>query len=222
MTYHCPNWKEVFRSFVGMVGEVHMKKVSMGLVVVLSFAFAACELDKTDEGVTDDTITGDNTTTETVEAVYKWVRISDDPDNESLSTCGNNNPGADIDAVAIVRGGSIIGWVDQIVADKLGSTCGTNTAANPNEVKGNELDPDASDAENMFLSLNGGEISVHFADMTTGTEIVIQKGDQIKVFEIPGTGSGQTEYYDVDLCEDAGCATSLALGNGSGEAQFTY
>ena len=198
-----------------------MKKAVTAIVLgVFMVALSACELDKGNEGVTEGTTPTDNGgETVTPTGTYKFIRVMDDTTNEQLSTCTNPNPGADIDAVAVLRGGTIIGWASQVFGDELGSVCAKNTAANPNTALAQSDETDPMDSENLFVSLNGGSIVVRFADSTTGSDITLQSGDTIKVFEVPGTSA---DYYYVDACEDSACSKSKELGHGSGEATFSF
>jgi hypothetical protein len=194
-----------------------MKKL-LALISILAFAGFACELDKgSDAG---DTITGQDTVTETAADTvtptgYTWVRILDTSD-KACST----NPGADIDAVAIIHSENIVAyggsadWGD-------GKKCEKNTANSENEVLGANDEDNWKDADNKFLSLNGGDVVVEMKDQTTSAAYQIQKGDTIRVFEVGGDDNNGDEAYEVYLCKDTTCADSVKVGNGFGEQDFT-
>lgn len=198
-----------------------MKIRSMGLLALLAVAglmMFACEA-SVDDGETTDTVTGTDTVADTTPATtYSWIRIADDPTNSTLDNC-TVNPGADIDAIAVYRGGALLGWAGKIIATNLGDVCTGSAADDPNEALGPSDETDGSDSDNLFVALNGGEIVARIDDEITGDQIVLQEGDQVWVYEVVGTAP---EYYYVDLCEDQNCATSIEIGHGTGEGKFTY
>jgi len=146
---------------------------------------------------------------------YKWIRIKDDATNQSLVYC-YWNPGADIDAVELLRSGSGIGWATEVVATGLGTKCTKNTAADASKVTGPADETSFQDPNNLFVSLNGGEILVAFGDGAGGLQD-IRSGDQVRVTEIVGDFS---EFYTITLCNDSSCSVAVELGRNKGLATF--
>lgn len=127
---------------------------------------------------------------------FTWIRITDDPTNKSLDSClPTNTPGADIDAVALVRAGEIVGYATQVAADlnkdvnQKGEPC-TNDYQDASEAEG---EPDAT-FQTGSVSLNGGSIMLQVAD---GAQIM--SGDVIRVFEVGAAAVGVPEKYSVAI-----------------------
>jgi len=149
---------------------------------------------------------------------YKWVRIKDDPANQSLVNC-YFNPGADIDSIELIRNGTGIGWATEVVATGLGTQCVKNTAADPAKVLGPMDELNYWDPNNLFLSLNSGEVVVAFGDGAGGLQD-IRSGDQIRVTSWDHSGEAYSDVYHVTLCNDSACAVAIELGSNSGVATF--
>ena len=153
-----------------------------------------------------DMVMGDTTMGDTTAApVYTYLVIydSEKPD------CSTNGPGADIDAIQLERGGSVVG------VGLIGSS--DYAASNPNSVGtctmcGKNADkpcshggdqcscadsamgaPDAklycgATVDVGYVSLNGGSLQFAFGDATgAGTAVALKSGDKIKVWEVDET-----------------------------------
>ena len=148
------------------------------------------------------------------------------------ATCSGTGPGADIDFVAVWRGGKLLG------VGKKGTTTykpGTTTGCDKNEHAdakavdgmtggfgdlcrkgGKDVDCKDSDLSEGYLSLGGGSVELRFgkcqkADAAkpdnsecdgTGDLITLQPGDEIDVHEIGATY--QTKYNMKCVCADEG------------------
>jgi len=199
-----------------------MRKYLWTVLGVVAFAVLGCELDKNSA----DAITGDGVVQPDGQQPtysYTWVVIRDGNNQTSTAgTCGVN-PGADIDAVFLLKGGqqyppSVVEGQERTCLDKC------KPATEPDNVQDckrllskitaqDEDNPD--DTENKFISLAGGEIAVQFAPQ--GTPLKIEKGDTVKVFEVQGT---LPETYYVFICDDAAGTHCADLGSGSGPVDF--
>ncbi len=129
-----------------------------------------------------------------VQGPFLWVRLLDDPNNESVKTCNTfNNPGADIDAVELIRGGTTLGFATEVVsaidADpwKYGKICDNKTGDEQTALG----KPDATPLAGS-VSLNGGALLVSF-----GTGVALQSGDIIRVYEAAEDTGGIAESYRV-------------------------
>ena len=143
--------------------------------------------------------------------LYRLVAIIDVERKVMTSfACGaSNNPGSDIDAVALIRGGKVIGYGSMESSTYFtpgqtgdecangscsGGTCkyatvgGVFTQADlvartlgpPNAVIGNKSSDDTG-----YMSLNGGTLQLQIGDTNgKGSAQTIKSGDQIKVFEV--------------------------------------
>jgi len=165
-----------------------------------------------------------------------YVRIADGPENNTLTgDCGGGNPGADIDAVVLIRpdGTEFYALSVEEDSDVLGQVCHANDKDDVNSVLGQ---PDACAKENGsgcgdngypenyncecaggssewagYFSLNGGAIIVSFEN---DTELLC--GDKVIVYEMYNPEfPGSEETYEVALGTEAGSflnQTSFSAG----------
>ena len=149
-------------------------------------------------GATDDASTGDTTALNTY--AYIVIYDSEKPD------CSTTGPGADIDGVELIAGGSTIGVGLKGSANYAASNpnnVGTCTMCGKNADKecahgGDKCDcadsamgaPDAklycgNTVDTGYISLNGGSIEFAIGDANGGGKsVTIQSGDHIKVHEV--------------------------------------
>ena len=124
-----------------------------------------------------------------------------------------NAHGADIDAVGLFSGSSLIGYFDTVDYAE-GGLCPNklSTMMNPDEAKGA---PDASLTEG-FVSLGGGWLIGEFSGQPE-----LQSGDTLVVYEVGSKCSGNTscggvdEGYEVFVAEDLDCVNSGPYPYGS-------
>jgi hypothetical protein len=165
-------------------------------------------------------------------AALFFVRIADSLDNTTLyGDCGGGNPGADIDAVVLVRPDGTEYYAATVETDDIGYVCDHNDHDDINTVLGGpdgcagELgsgcgdygyitNPDcqcAGGTDNLvgYYSLNGGSVIVSFEQ---GTELLC--GDQIAIFEMYNPEiAGSEETYTVSFGD--------AFGNFIGQTEFS-
>ena len=109
-----------------------------------------------------------------------WIRITDDPENESLQVClPFNSPGADIDAVELYRNGELLGYATEAVADLNKDVAQKGKPCDNDYGDGKlALGPPDAGTQTGSVSLGGGQIMLQLADGAT-----IMAGDVIKVHE---------------------------------------
>ena len=165
------------------------------------------------------------TCTEGQSAGLFFVRIADDLDNITLTgDCGAGNPGADIDAIVLVRPDGTEFFADTVEedADIAGAVCETNDKDDINTVIGEpdgcakdlgcgcgdhgyptNPECDCAGGDNKWVgyySLNGGAIIVSFEE---GAELLC--GDSVAVYEMYNPEvAGSEETYQVAYGDDAG------------------
>jgi hypothetical protein len=216
-----------------------MKKLFAILAVfALGTGVLACDFGEEDDATTmeEDTFVPENDTstpdedvalvgdcTDGQSAGLFYVRIADDADNATLTTCGNGNPGVDIDGIVLVRpdGTEYYAATVEEDADVVGGVCEKNDKDDINTVLGqpdgcvkelgcgcgdfgypNNPDCECSDSGNYvgYYSLNGGAIIVSFDE---GAEILC--GDQIVVYEMWNPDvAGSEEAYQVAYGDENG------------------
>jgi hypothetical protein len=167
-----------------------------------------------------------------------FVRIADDLDNSTLTgDCGGGNPGADIDAIVLVRPDGTEFYADTVEEDSdvAGEVCETNSKDDLMAVVGQPdgcakdlgcgcgdhgypTNPDCDCAGGDekwtgYYSLNGSAIIVSFEQ---GAEILC--GDQVVVYEMYNPEvAGSEETYEVAYGDEMGnfiCQTDYSTGTG--------
>lgn len=194
-----------------------MKKWWSLLVALLFvFAYSACDFGEGEEDaaggeVVEETIGGEVTPQDLTgectpgdSAGYFYVLIKDDwTQNSALdpNACTAGNPGADIDFVELQNtdGTDTKGYavVDSFVE---GDTNCPNDKADPTAGTIGEWDAVVGpDEYSGYLSLNGGELIVHFEDNQGSVEILC--GDIIHIVEVFNEDKPEQteEYYTVDI-----------------------
>lgn len=157
---------------------------------------AATDVGATDAGGSADTTASQDAGAVDPPASYTWVVIFDD-----TKTCTGTGPGADIDAIAVYRGGKLIGVGKPGTADYAKSAvagCETNGHAKAADVEactGPLGDIDPKEISTGYLSLGAGSVQlqvggcangdtdVHKCD-GKGDAIKFQDGDEIDVYEV--------------------------------------
>ena len=174
-------------------------------------------------------------------AGFVKVRIADKEDNPTLTDC-NTNPGADIDAIVIVREDGTEEYAATVAEDmdQVGGVCPQNDKDDMNTVlgvpdacvkdlgcgcgeEGYDNNPDC-DCENDYVgyySLNGSAIILGF---DAGVEIACQ--DLIRVYEmynpeVAGSEEGYKIYYG-DAEGNWSTASDISTGNGEIEVIWTW
>ncbi len=167
-----------------------------------------------------------------------YVRIADDLDNVTLTgDCGAGNPGADIDAIVLVRpdGTEFYAATVETDMDVAGAVCATNDKDDVNTVLGQpdgcakdlgcgcgengyptNPDCDCAGGDNKWVgyySLNGGDIIVSFDE---NAELLC--GDSVAVYEMYNPDvAGSEEAYQVAYGDENGNfigQTDFATGTG--------
>jgi hypothetical protein len=198
---------------------------ALGLVALL--ATGACSsstgADADGTSTAGDASTGTDTTgtdATTQKAQYKAIVIFDKSEDPTFvnGKCGSS-PGADIDAVALYRGGVLIGVGKPTTANydtSKASTC-DNKKNIVSSVEG-PLDGHvyANSPDTGYLSLNGGSVELQFGKCAAGTDVLtcdgkgdlvaVQDGDEIDVYEVDttykasGGGPEKGNAYDGCVC----------------------
>lgn len=206
-----------------------MKRFGLLAVLVLVLGLFGCAFGNDGEDTTSedtaalDTTAGDTTADAVVEdAFFKYVAIADDPDNIVTNGC-NTNPGADIDCVELMRGGTtaadVVATAGSIVkvSDLPEGACETNDKDDETEVLGAQngvVDPD-TDTYTGYFSLNGREIWIELSN-----DEYLQDGDTLHVVEMynPDNPNATIEKYTVSVTDDtAGEWLELVSGVSTGE-----
>ena len=202
-----------------------MKKLLLwGVISVLGLALACGPLDENGdvtEGV-DGTVDGTGGGDGTQQLTYSWVLIQDElTDTEACTT----NPGADIDAVQLYRGGEEIATAGGNPIFHSGNVCETNTASDPSKITGEPDEDNPEDSNNLFLSLNGGYVLFQMFESGSTDPVVFQNGDTLQVYEVfnPDNSDKTKEGYQVYICPDSSGDTSQCkyIGEGKGDGTFT-
>ncbi len=187
---------------------------------LMASPLVACDdaLDTPDTIITPDT-TADTTPDVIVTKTYGAVYIQDLWDNKATN-CGSTtearmSPGADIDAIELLNGNTILGNVDTVrgVVDPDGvSKCANNAYTDFNVVKGV---PDATkNFDGNYVSLEGGWLIAEFGEVGgPGKALDILVGDTLKVYELGksspiyagGNDASKDEPYEVWLATDLSC-----------------
>jgi hypothetical protein len=191
-----------------------MKMNKIGLAFVLGFGISACGSSDTTTGADAAAVYKMDAATPDVVAVaapvYTWIAIQDVERSETAAfTCGaTNGPGADIDAVALVRGGLAVGYgmkTSANYAPGLAAESCANTECSGANCKYASIStkfspavlaarteglPDAivnkSTDDEGYMSLNAGLLQIQIGDTVGGGTVgqQIQSGDQIMVYEV--------------------------------------
>jgi hypothetical protein len=225
-----------------------MKKIFAILAVfALGTGVLACDFGEDEDTTTfeeeDTTVVPEDDTADPIEvgvctegqsADLFFVRIADDLDNATLADdCGAGNPGADIDAIVLVRpdGTEFFASTVEEDADVAGGVCDTNDKDDINTVLGQpdgcakdlgcgcgdhgyptNPECDCADGDKKWVgyySLNGGAIIVSFEQ---SAELLC--GDQVAVYEMYNPEvAGSEETYQVAYGDD--------LGNFIGQADYS-
>ena len=189
-----------------------MKKYLGILCIFTMMLAAACSSSTGDDGGDDqDAVAGDSTTDETdagstdagttpdavaPAASYTWVVIFDD-----TKTCTGTGPGADIDTVAVYRGGKLIGVGKPTTPDYAAGgakDCDKNGHAKAADVEacaGPLGDINPKEISTGYLSLGGGSVELQIGGCANGKEtlhecdgkgdaVAIKDGDEIDVYEV--------------------------------------
>lgn len=221
---------------------------------MLSFSFVSCDFggdDETDTAVEeemaaepDETAEEDGFTgvcEEGQTAGFVKVRIADNEDNATLKDC-NTNPGADIDAIVIVKGDGTEEYAATVAddPDMVGGICPQNDKDDVNTVlgvpdacakdlgcgcgdDGYDRNPDCTCDNNYvgYYSLNGSAIIVGF---DAGVDIGCK--DLIRVYEMYNPEvAGSQEAYKIFYGDAEGnwsTASDVATGNGEVEVVWTW
>lgn len=205
-----------------------------------------------DAGGTDTTAGGDTTAADTAAAKTTYASIVIyDGSKTKPATCDGTGSGADIEAVALKRGGKFIAVGKPGSADYKESAgkCPDNKHAEADDIEAVTGAPgtiDTKAAENGYLSLGGGSVEVQFGACTGGGKdkakdcdgkgdvTAIEDGDEVWVYEIGPTYKTQyslfsgckclAEGFEVDARETKGAsaASDNVLGGSNGDiASFT-
>lgn len=210
-----------------------MRKLMLPFAIIglLASPMLACDVEDTADGDTSssDTTTTDGTTTDTgpgetvTGPTYAAVIVDDSqifPTHRVVGTdpCATassplNAHGADIDAVGLFSGATLIGYFD-FVDYQEGGLCPNkqNTRTDPDDAKGA---PDASLTEG-FVSLGGGFLIGEFSGGTA-----LESGDIITVYEVGSKCGNNTscggvdEGYEVFVATELDCVNQSAYPYGS-------
>ncbi len=228
-----------------------MKKLFAILAVfALGTGVLACDFGEDEDATTyedDTTVIPENDTTVKPQeglcdpgesASLFFVRIADDLDNATLDgDCGAGNPGADVDAIVLIRpdGTEYFAATVEEDADVAGRVCENNDKDDINTVLGQpdgcakdlgcgcgdhgyptNPDCDCAGGDSKWVgyySLNGGAIIVSFEQ---GAELLC--GDQVAVYEMYNPEvAGSEETYQVAYGDDTGNwigQSDIATGTG--------
>jgi hypothetical protein len=196
----------------------------IGLACVLGLGRAGCKAAQVSE--TDASRTKDSSTPDPGASGYTFVFIRDVESQQfSFSCSATNAPGTDIDAVALIRKGQVIGYLMKgsaaftpetvacAPADCSGGDCTYASSSSPTKeaqlIPRTEGPPDAvvrgSTNDTGYMSLNGGSLQAQFGDGSGNPPAqVILSGDQIKVYEVDqsyktasNTGECTPEHYQL-------------------------
>jgi hypothetical protein len=190
-----------------------MKKlVSLLSVLVMGVAFSGCDFGSDDNGGDDtiagqDTVGGEDTAQDVLvaEEGYTYVRIIDDLANVVDVGCQAGNPGADIDAIELMRGGqdaaSVVATAGDIVdvsdvPEANATACAANDKDDPSEVLG-VADGVAGDGTfTGYFSLNGRTLDVQLWD-ATDAPVEMTVGDFLHVVEMHNNTPESAENYTI-------------------------
>jgi hypothetical protein len=193
-----------------------MKMNKIGFAFVLGFGLSACGAGTTttpDAGLAMDTAPATKWDSAAPVAVYDQVIVVDMEYSEPTFTCSaTNGPGTDIDAVALIRGASPVGY--GLIGSAVFTPGTADNACAEGDCSGSAGDckyssvsskftkavlvartegaPDAvvnkSTDDEGYFSLNGGSLQLQIGNLTgTGTAQAVYAGDKIKVFEVDQT-----------------------------------
>jgi hypothetical protein len=168
----------------------------------------SCTMVSSDEG-TEGEVEPDEPEEERSGLSFRYVLIEDLTD-----PIGGDAPGADIDAVAVVK--SNASYYATVIEDSnLGGR--SNAFLDPGQLLG---PPDSNCEKKNFTSLggarSGGYVVVSFA--TDAMDVTIENGDTIEVFEIGRTLCPQTNYDDdpyrvsVSIASELGTFQEIGTG----------
>jgi hypothetical protein len=173
---------------------------------LLGLPLVACDetLDGTDT-INFPDVTADTTPDVVVTKTYSAVYIQDQWDgiNCGSTTAANMSPGADIDAVELLSGTTIIGTFDTVraQANPTNNTKCSNGFDDPNAAKGQ---PDATKNFENYFSLYDGWL---IGEFTGAAEIEV--GDTIKIYELgkshPLSDEGNDEPYEAYIATGIDC-----------------
>jgi hypothetical protein len=172
-------------------------------------------------------------------AGFVQIRIADNENNPTLTDC-NTNPGADIDAVVIVKpdGTEIYATTVEEDADQAGGICPQNDKDDINTVLGvpdacvkdlgcgcgeygYDQNPDCNCTDQYvgYYSLNGSAIIMGFDD---GVELLC--GDMIRVYEMYNPDvDGSEEAYKIFYGDEMGnWSTASDIATGFGEIEVAW
>ena len=175
----------------------------LGLATVLCLGLGACganttdNLDATFSGHDDAAVPTPDTTAPPTP--FYQVAIYDKESGDAV--CATTGPGADIDAVALVRAGLEVGYgrigsaVYTAATTPTCDGCGSSGTAeciyaDPSLASTTEGPPDAqvyqSKTDTGYMSLNGGTLGIEIGDITGAgkTGLPFYSGDAIRVYEI--------------------------------------
>jgi hypothetical protein len=193
-----------------------MKKLlSILSVLVMGVAFSGCDFGSDDEDNGDVVPMDDMMAQDVPEDVliaeegYTFVAIIDDLNNVVDVGCQDGNPGSDIDAIELMRGGqeaanvvAVAGEVVDVsdVPEANATACPTNAKDDPSTV----LDiADGVVGQPTYFSLNGREIQVQLWDETE-VPAEMMAGDFLHVVEMHNGTPESAEDYTINVgFEDA-------------------
>ena len=146
---------------------------------------------------------------------YRFLLIED----ESLTVAGDL-PGADIDTVSLIKGGSGVEIFAQTISPLSEVSCEGNLSCTQEAAIGSPdaIDPESGECfgggdvdETLFLALNQGFIIVSFGDE------VIENGDSIHVYEIGSVECGRfdDDPYSIAVSKSDGLDDFVEVGTGS-------
>ena len=208
-----------------------MRKAPMvGLACVLGLGLAGCKASVVSEGAIDGGATDASTPETGAAAGYTYVFIRDEEFAQPTFSCSASDaPGADIDAVALIRSDTVVGYamkdsaaftpenVACAPADCAGGNC---KYASSSLVPRTEGPPDAvvnqATGDSGYMALNGGSLQFQIGDVLgNGPAQSILSGDHLKVFEVD-----QSYKTNSNGCVCTPAHYQLWVQNGAGSLQL--
>ncbi|MCB9729456.1 MAG: hypothetical protein H6744_08860 [Deltaproteobacteria bacterium] len=188
-----------------------MRNLSRIVLALTAGAIIALPMIGCDETTDSDIITNPDTVSDTsvpdttVTTTYSAVYIQDQWDgiNCGSSDASRMSPGADIDAVELLDGTSVIGTFDVVrgMSNPTNNTKCSNAFDDPDLAKG---PPDATKNFENYFSLYDGWL---IGEFTNAAEI--QSGDTIKIYELgpssPLATEGKDEPYEAYIATGIDC-----------------
>jgi hypothetical protein len=215
-----------------------MRKAPMvGLACVLGLGLAGCKASVVSEGAIDGGVTDASTPETGAAAGYTYVFIRDEEFAQPTFFCSASDaPGADIDAVALIRNDTVVGYtmkgsaaftpenVACAPADCAGGNCkyasSSTTFSQTDLVSRTEGPPDAvvnqSTDDSGYMALNGGSLQFQIGDVLGNVPAqTILSGDHLKVFEVD-----QSYKTNSNGCVCTPAHYQLWVQNGAGSLQL--